>query len=324
MTDQAKNAVAKAPKPSVQTGAKLAALVPTDLDGTFRLANALSQAGEMVPAHFRNRPEAALAAILTGMEIGLTAMQSLNSIAVINGRSCLWGDAIPALMQRAGHHIDVEIQGEGDNACAVATLERGDTGRKVVRTFSMADAKIAGLLGKNGPWKTYPKRMLSHRARAWAARDGAADAMMGLQVVEEMQDVPMRDVTPKPSGFAQMAERARLEAAGGRGDPDNTIDGDAEEGTTEHPSAQDGEEAQEGRSPQDETPPAPTEDEADSGAEDDSDAEDGPRDLFHVDEDSKEFLDGKAAGEAGFDKSDCPHKSDASKAATWVAGWEAA
>ena len=67
-----------------------------------------------------------------------------------------------------------------------------------------------------------------------------------------------------------------------------------------------------------------TEGEADSGAEDDSDAEDGPRDLFHVDEDSKEFLDGKAAGEAGFDKSDCPFKDDAAKAATWVAGWEAA
>lgn len=57
------------------------------------------------------------------------------------------------------------------------------------------DIDTAGMRGK-GPWQQYPKRMLSMRARTLAARDGAADALMGLQVAEEMQDVPVRDITP--------------------------------------------------------------------------------------------------------------------------------
>lgn len=193
---------APAPKPPVKTGGQLAALVPQDVEQAFRLATALANSGDMVPKAFQGNPNATMAAIVRGMEIGLAPMQALASIAVINGRASLWGDAMPALMQRAGHHIDVEIEGEGERAVAVATLTRGDTGKVIVRRFSMADAKRAGLLGKQGPWTQYPTRMLAHRARAWACRDGAADALMGLQVAEETSDYGpdrARDVTPTPA-----------------------------------------------------------------------------------------------------------------------------
>ena len=188
-----------APKPAVTKGGALAALVPDNIESAFRLANALASAGDMVPKHFQGRPEACMAAIVRGMEVGLAPMQALSSIAVINGRATIWGDAVPALVQRAGHHIDVDYEGDGDNLTAVATLTRGDTGKQVVRRFSMADAKRAGLLGKQGPWQQYPQRMIMHRARSWAVRDGAADALMGLGVAEEVSDYGpdrARDVTP--------------------------------------------------------------------------------------------------------------------------------
>lgn len=189
-----------APKPQVEAGGALAALVPQSLDQAFRLAQALSSAGDMVPKHYQGKPNDTMAAILRGMEIGLNPMQALSSIAVINGRASLWGDAMPALVQRAGHHIDVDYEGQGDSLTAVATLTRGDTGKVVRRTFSIADARRAGLLGKQGPWQQYPQRMIAHRARAWAIRDGAADALMGLQVAEETSDYgpdAARDVTPQ-------------------------------------------------------------------------------------------------------------------------------
>ena len=193
---------AQAPaKAQITTGGALAALVPQSLDDAFRLAKALSSAGDMVPKHYQGQPEMTMAAIIRGMEVGLNPMQALSSIAVINGRASLWGDAMPALVQRAGHHIDVDYEGEGDALTAVATLTRGDTGRKVVRRFSLADAKRAGLAGKPGPWQQYPQRMIAHRARAWAIRDGAADALMGMQIAEEVSDYgpdKARDVTPAP------------------------------------------------------------------------------------------------------------------------------
>lgn len=195
---------AKAPaaKPAIATGGALAALVPQDLDQAFRLAQALAGAGDMVPKHYQGQPQACMAAIVRGMEVGLAPMQALSSIAVINGRASLWGDALVALMLRAGHHIDVEIENEGnlEQARAVATLTRGDSGKVIVRSFSYADAKRAGLAGKTGPWQQYPLRMLANRARAFAIRDGAADALMGMAVSEEVSDYgpdAARDVTPR-------------------------------------------------------------------------------------------------------------------------------
>ncbi|MDG3089199.1 hypothetical protein P7F88_25385 [Vibrio hannami] len=134
-------------KADLAQGAAISGLVPKSLDDTFRLAKALASAGDMVPRHFQGKPEATMAAIARGMEIGLAPMQALSSIAVINGRASLWGDALPALMQKAGHQLDSGIEGEGDNMVAWSTLVRGDTGQTIRREFSVKDAASAG------PWK---------------------------------------------------------------------------------------------------------------------------------------------------------------------------
>lgn len=269
------NAVAKREvKPQINAGGQLAALVPQNIDEAFRLSQALATAGAMVPAHFQGKPQEIMAAIMRGAEVGLMPMQALSNIAVINGRASLWGDALPALMQRAGHQLDCEVTGEGDKMVATATLLRGDNGHTIVRTFSVDDAKKANLWGKTGPWQTYPKRMLAMRARSWAVRDGAADALMGLQVAEEMQDTPrMRDVTPKETAFTKLAATARS------GEP-----------ATATESAQDGEIVD--QAPQDtgSAMAALTDEEIDGGAPG-----------------SQAFDHGVAAFEDGKPESDCPY-----------------
>ena len=57
-------------------------------------------------------------------------------------------------------------------------------------TFSEQDAKVAGLWGKSGPWKQYPKRMLQMRARGFNLRDNFADILGGLITAEEARDMP--------------------------------------------------------------------------------------------------------------------------------------
>lgn len=294
----------KSAKPSVGKGSSLTAIVPANLDEAFRLSQALSMAGEMVPQHFQGRPEATMAAIVRGMEIGLAPMQALSNIAVINGRACLWGDAIPAIVQRHGHHIDVEVEGEGDDAVATATLTRGDTGKEITRTFSMQDAQKAGLLQKKGPWQQYPKRMLMHRARSWAVRDGAADALMGLQVAEEVEDYrPMRDVTPKQTGFQRLAEEARQKAAEGGKDPEPTTTPEEE----------------------DKAAPAPAQ-AASDGPSDDTTTHDPtePSEGPEIDPESPAYGMGVEAGAGDlFTIEQCPFKGDdnAAERANWEAGF---
>lgn len=279
--EQSPPAIAKA---SMSPGGAIAALVPQSLDDAFRLAKALASSGDMVPKHFQGKPEATMAAIVRGMEIGLAPMQALSNIAVINGRASIWGDALPALLQRAGHHLDCELQGEGDAMVAVATLTRGDTGRVTTRSFSVADAKKAGLWGKQGPWQAYPTRMLQMRARSFAARDGAADALMGLQVAEEMQDVaPMRDVTPAPKG-PNLAQRLAAQPAPDSAPP---LDGEI--------------------MPQEPETPAP-----DAHW---TDAE--PADFFPG---SDAFTQGANAAKDGIAARDCPFDEGTEQANDWLAG----
>ncbi len=138
-------------------------------------------------------PEAIMVAVCYGMEIGLAPMQALQSVAVINGRPTLWGDAVPALIMARPDFVDMEETVEAQKCtCTVQRKHR----TPVTRSFSMDDAKRAGLLNKSGPWSQYPQRMLQMRARAWAIRDAFPDALKGVQIREEVQDYHRDE--PKP------------------------------------------------------------------------------------------------------------------------------
>ena len=158
----------------------ISGLVPQTLDDVYRLATAIAKSG-LAPQAMKT-PEQITVAILTGLELGLKPMFALNKIAVVNGRPTLWGDGIPALLWSRGFDIREWFDGEDIAMCEVTR----PNGVKVVRSFTVDDAKAAGLWGKQGPWKQYPKRMLAMRARAFSARDGAADVLGGLYVAEEV------------------------------------------------------------------------------------------------------------------------------------------
>jgi hypothetical protein len=161
------------------------------------MAEAMSFAGmvaksDFAPKDFKGKPESCLLAIQHGSEVGLSPMQSLQSIAVINGRPTIWGDAALALVQSspACEYIKEYIEGDGDQAVAVCEVKRRGYPAATVSAFSMFDAKRAGLAGKSGPWTQYPMRMLALRARGFALRNAFADALRGLVTAEEAQDYP--------------------------------------------------------------------------------------------------------------------------------------
>lgn len=184
--------------PSLQSGGAVRAIVPQDFDGAWRIATAVCKAG-MAPKGL-DTPEKAMVAIMHGLEVGMTPMAALQSIAVVNGRPTIWGDGAIGLVRGSGkcEWIKERVDGEGDAMTARCEVKRKGEADAIVATFSVADAKKAALWGKQGPWQQYPKRMLTMRARAFALRDGFADILRGLGIAEEVEDTPMRDVTPAP------------------------------------------------------------------------------------------------------------------------------
>lgn len=220
-------------------GNPIRGIIPSDFEGAFRIANAAVQAGYKPLSTPYGKPEpteeqqkaAATMIIMAGLELGLPPTQALEVIAMINGRRCIWGDGIPALLWSNGFDLEETTEGEGDSYMAVCTVTRPN-GKKVTRKFSLADAKQArlwddratvpkyqgGTKPNDSPWFKYGKsRMIPMRARGWAARDGAADILRGLRVAEEEQD-QMRDITPAEDAPALTGPRRTAHSVRKSGD----------------------------------------------------------------------------------------------------------
>lgn len=184
-TEQAQpRAIVTAPVSADERGLKL-----TDMNEMQRFCMVVVNSGQFKDI---TTPEVALIRLQAGLELGLSPIWSLTNIMVTNGRPSVWGDALLGIVLNHPLCEDVIETETGtfpnDDYAAVCEVRR--KGRApIIRTFSVGDAKKAGIFNKN-VHAAYPKRMLAMRARSWACRDGFADALRGLGVHEELRDIP--------------------------------------------------------------------------------------------------------------------------------------
>jgi hypothetical protein len=156
-----------------------------------KVAETLSKSS-VIPTAYRNKPEDIFVAMAMGYQLGFPVEQALQDIAVINGRPCLWGDGLLALVL---NHPECEgIQEEPIYSGQVITGYICTVKRKGhqphSKPYTVDDAMKAGLLKKGGAWSTSESRMLQLRARAFAVRDKFADALRGLRQAEVEIDEP--------------------------------------------------------------------------------------------------------------------------------------
>lgn len=170
---------------------------------------------EFAPKAFKT-PQAVMIAMTAGMELGLSPLASLQNIAVINNMPTIYGDGAKALVLASGtvDYIREFYEGEPyqDSFTAVCVSKRKGQ-QESIEKFSVADAKLAGLWGKEGTWKKYPKRMLKFRARGFSLRDTWTDIMKGFPTAEEAQDYEIlsnsssvTNTTIKKSGSTRMRD----------------------------------------------------------------------------------------------------------------------
>ena len=158
-------------------------------------------------------------ALELGSELGLKPLQSLQNIAVINGRPCVYGDAMLAICQGSAvwdssafkewYTPEGGTVADADYA-AHCQVRRSGSNSPIECVFSVEDAKRAKLWGKQGPWTDYPQRMLMWRARTWACRNAFADVLKGVNIAEEVQDYP--DVIDAPTQPSLPAPSSRGDA----------------------------------------------------------------------------------------------------------------
>lgn len=169
-------------------------LRPRTFEEAFRFANLIAET-DLIPKEFQKKPANVLVAIQLGMELGVPPMQALQSMYVVNGRPAIYGDLLPAIVYGSG--LCEIFEETGDETTATCIVKRRGFAQ-ISRTFTWEDAKRAkGFehgqmipLTEKSTYKSYPKRMLQMRARAWALRDAFPDVLKGVAVYEEAQDEP--------------------------------------------------------------------------------------------------------------------------------------
>jgi hypothetical protein len=198
----------------------IAPLVPQTLEEAFRLAQYIV-AAKLAPNSYDDDPRKVVIGIMKSMEVGVAPLTGLANIAIVNNRPCVWGDLAIALVQRTGslekmvtNEIGEPPDGElnkwpdsfGIRFCAW----RKGQDEPYEGTFTVGDAKRAKLWlnPRKSPWMDYPKRMLFHRARAIALRDGFADALSGLAIREEVEDMEHQEKSVVDTDFLEARRRS--------------------------------------------------------------------------------------------------------------------
>ena len=186
---------------------KMSIVRPRNIDELLKIAQIFSRS-DLVPREYKGKPENVVLAIQIGSELGLAPLQALQNIAVINGRPCLWGDAMLALVQASGKLEYIREWTEEKSAHCV--IKRKGYPEEYEKIFSDEDAQRAGLLQKPGPWQEYRDRQRQMRARSFALRDQFADVLRGLSSIEEVQDSPDPEMQNVSRQFKKMTGKTLI------------------------------------------------------------------------------------------------------------------
>jgi hypothetical protein len=160
-----------------------------DVDAMFRFARCYLQS-RLAPPAFRTEQQLVIC-WATAAELGLSPMQAISGMTIINNKVGIMGDLALAMVEASGRLADkgVEYTGEGEELECQLTLRR--KGRKGhTYSFSVREAKAAGIYERSAVWKNYPKRMCYYRALGFGLRDEFSDVLKGIKTVEELQDYP--------------------------------------------------------------------------------------------------------------------------------------
>jgi|GEM_PF-2498356 len=157
------------------------------LDVVLRKAEILLKSG-MLPKELNTKEKIAVL-IMKAKELNMPPLEAISHLYVVNQKVAIDSSGMLALILRSG--LAKKIQFGGDSTSAWCEMERKDAVISFKYTFTIEDAKRAGLLSKES-WQKYTKELLVARAISGCARKVFPDVVGGLYTVEELggEEVP--------------------------------------------------------------------------------------------------------------------------------------
>ncbi len=185
--------------PAKETGMvrQPAGFEPANLNEAMTLARTLADSS-LIPDALKGKPSDVFVILVSGHELGLSPMQALRGLAVIKGRPCLSADLMVALCNRQPEICKFFRFVQGDDKSATYETHRVGHPQPIQMTFTIDQAKAAGLVSKD-IWRAYPAAMLRARAASALARAVYPDLLLGVSETDEADEIrgqpaPLRSV----------------------------------------------------------------------------------------------------------------------------------
>jgi len=124
--------------------------------------------------------------VMTGRQLGISSTIALQHVYDLYGRVGISAALKRALVRRHPECERYEMAECTSESCTWVVKRRGNTEKKF--TFTVADAKQAGVWKKDGNWDKWGRRMLQARASSEAADVEFSDAILGLESIEDIVD----------------------------------------------------------------------------------------------------------------------------------------
>jgi len=182
---------------------------PRDLPSAITLARLIASS-PLCPPVLRGREADVLLVMMTGAEMGLTTMQAMRNLHVINGRI---GMSAAMIRSRCQSHPDCELfeVAEADATHAAIEVKKRSWGERRLVVWTLDDAERAQLTQPDSLWSKWPQEMCVARATTRAATMYFPEVTSGIFAEEDLKTMP----PPEPPVVVELpaaADPAQLSA----------------------------------------------------------------------------------------------------------------
>ncbi len=160
-------------------------------DQLLRAANMLSQTS-IIPATYQGKPQDCFVALEMATRMGVSPLVVMQNMYVVKGKPAWAGQACTMFINSCGKftqvkHVYTGEKGTDNRGCYVTATRISDGVQVNGVEVTIAMAKAEGWTA-NTKWRNMPELMLAYRASAFFARVHCPEALMGVQLADEIYD----------------------------------------------------------------------------------------------------------------------------------------
>jgi hypothetical protein len=128
----------------------------------------------------------AVVKVLAGRELGIGEIAAMTGIYIVKGRVTMSANIMASLIKRSGKY-NYRVTKLDNDGVSITFFEQGQ--EIGVSSFTVEDAKLAGLWGSSDPWKRTPRNMMFARAMSNGAKFFCPDIFAGpIYTPDELND----------------------------------------------------------------------------------------------------------------------------------------